>query len=244
MLRMGVAHPVGQRGLSLVELMVGSAIGMFLVAGAITVFVTNMGNSRQMLIEARVNQDLRAAADLISRDLRRAGYWDNAISGAIAVGAAGTTVANPYVAITATGTSQIEYLFSRDTNNTLNANEYFGFRREVDGATGRGVIQMKISGGAGGDNWQTLTDPNVLNVPATGLQITQTATVVPVGGACAKVCPPPAGATWTCPTPPTLTLRQYDILLTGVAVADARVVRTLQTRARVRNDQAAGVCPV
>lgn len=244
MLRKRVARPAGPRGLSLIELMVGSAIGLFLVAGAVTVFVANMGNSRQMLVEARVNQDVRAVADLISRDLRRAGYWDNAISGVIAAGAAGTTVANPYVAISPTGTSQVEYLFSRDSDNTPDDNEYFGFRRAVDGGTGRGVIQMKISGGAGGDDWQTLTDPSVVNVPATGLQITQTATVVPVGGACAKVCPPPPGAAWTCPTPPTLTLRQYDISLTGVAVADARVIRTLQTRARVRNDQAAGVCPV
>lgn len=243
MLRKRVARPAGQRGLSLIELMVGSAIGLFLVAGAVTVFVTNLGNSRQMLVEARVNQDLRAVADLISRDLRRAGYWDNAISGVIAAGAAGTTVANPYVAISPTGT-QVEYLFSRDSDNTPDDNEYFGFRRAVDGGTGLGVIQMKISGGAGGDNWQTLTDPSVVNIPATGLQITQTATVVPVGGACAKVCPPPLGAAWTCPTPPTLTLRQYDISLTGVAVADARVRRTLQTRARVRNDQAAGVCPI
>ena len=105
---------------------------------------------------------------------------------------------------------------------------------------GIGVIQMKTDATP---TWQTLTDPSVLDVSATGLQITQTATVVPVGGACAKVCPPPASATWTCPNPPTLTLRQYDITLTGTAVADARVTRTLQTRARVRNDQTAGVCP-
>ena len=228
----------GQRGLSIVELMVGIAVGMFLVAGAVTMFVGNLTSSRQLLVEARVNQDLRATVDLISRDLRRAGYWENSISGTIAAGAAGTTVANPYIAITPTGSSQIEYLFARNADNTLDNNEAFGFRREV--VNGIGVIQMKTDATP---TWQTLTDPSVLNVSATGLQITQTATVVPVGGACAKVCPPPAGATWTCPNPPTLTLRQYDITLTGTAVADARVTRTLQTRARVRNDQTAGVCP-
>lgn len=229
-----------QRGLSMVELMVGAALGLFLVAGTTTVFVTHLGNSRQLLTEARVNQDLRATADVISRDLRRAGYWDNALSGTIAAGAAGVTVDNPYEAITMTGTSQVEYLFSRDTNNIANNNESFGFRRTVDGVTGRGVIQMKTDATP---TWQTLTDPAVLDVPANGLAITQVATAVPVGGACAKVCPPPAGATWTCPNPPVLTLRQYDITLTASAVADARVTRTLQTRARVRNDQVTGVCP-
>lgn len=229
-----------RRGLSMIELMVGVAVGLFLVAGATTVFVTHLGNSRSLLVEARVNQDLRAAADLITRDLRRAGYWENAVSGTIAAGAAGTTVANPYIAITPTGATQVEYLFARNADNTVDNNEAFGFRRAVDGTTGRGVIQMKT------DNtptWQTVTDPSVLDVGATGLNIVQTATVIPVGGACAKACPPPAGATWTCPNPPTLTLRQYDITLTASAVADARVVRTLQTRSRVRNDQPAGVCP-
>jgi type IV pilus assembly protein PilW len=223
----------------MVELLVGVAVGLFLVAGAATVFVTHLGNSRRLLVEARVNQDLRAVADLISRDLRRAGYWDNAISGTIAAGAAGgTTVANPYAGITMTGSTQVEYLFSRDADNSVENNEAFGFRREV--VNGIGVVQMKTDAAP---TWQTLTDPTVLDIPANGLAITEVAIDVPVGGACAKVCPPPSGATWTCPNPPTLKVRQYDITLTGTAVADARVTRTLQTRARVRNDQAAGVCP-
>ena len=239
MLRRRVARFPRQHGLSMVELMVGVALGMFLVAGAVTMFVTHLSNSRNLLVEARVNQDLRATADVISRDLRRAGNWDNAISGVIA-GTTGTTIANPYVGITMTGTSKVEYLFSRDATNTVQDNEQFGFQRAV--VSGIGVIQMKVSG-AGGGTWQTLTDPTVLDIPANGLTITEVKKTVAVGGACAKVCPPPAGATWTCPTPPTLTLRQYDITLTGTSVADARVTRTLQTRARVRNDQSAGVCP-
>lgn len=237
MLKRPAVQRLRQRGLSMVELMIGVALGMFLVAGAVTVFVTHLSNSRNLLVEARVNQDLRATADVISRDLRRAGYWDNAISGVVA-GATGTTIANPYVAITMTGTSQVEYLFSRDANNTPDNNEAVGFRRST--VNGVGVIQIKTDATP---TWQTLTDPTVLNIPANGLAITQTTTTIPVGGACAKVCPPPAGATWTCPNPPTLKLRQYDITITGTAVADARVTRTLQTRARVRNDEAAGVCP-
>lgn len=238
MLKAFAAPRPRQRGLSMVELMIGVALGMFLVAGAVTVFVTHLSNSRNLLVEARVNQDLRAAADVISRDLRRAGYWDNALSGVIAAGAAGATVANPHSAITMTGTTQVEYTFSRNADNTPDNNEAFGFRRGT--VSGIGVIQMKTDGTP---TWQTLTDPTVLNIPANGLAITQVARTIAVGGACAKACPPPAGATWTCPNPPTLTLRQYDITITGTAVADARVTRTLQTRARVRNDQAAGVCP-
>ena len=74
MLSLRATRVAGQRGLSIVELMVGIAVGMFLVAGAVTMFVGNLTSSRQLLVEARVNQDLRATVDLISRDLRRAGY--------------------------------------------------------------------------------------------------------------------------------------------------------------------------
>ena len=89
-----------QRGLSMVELMVGIALGMFLVAGASTLFVNHLDNSRRLLLEARLNQDLRATADLITRDLRRAGYWGNALQGTVATGAGSTTVVNPYRSVT------------------------------------------------------------------------------------------------------------------------------------------------
>lgn len=221
--------------MSLVELLVGVVVGLFIVAGAVTLFVGNLSSSRKLLLEARINQDLRATADLITRDLRRAGYWENAISGTIAAGASSVTVANQYSTVTTTGTDQVVYTFARDTNNVVDGNEQFGFRLATTGGIGR--IEMQVSNGS----WQPVTDPTAMNV--TGLVITPVVTDVAVGGACAKVCPPPVGATYTCPNPPVITVRQYDIQLTGAAISDAAVVRTLQTRARVRNDRLSGVCP-
>lgn len=220
-----------QRGLSLVELLVGAALGLFLVGGAVSLFVGNLGNSRRLLVEARVNQDLRTAADLIARDLRRAGYWAKAIEGVAA-----TPVPNPYGAITgmyALPASQIEYSFARDTDNLLENNEQFGFKLED------GVIRMKTAA----NNWQPITDPEVLTV--TTLEITAVETPVALGDTCAKVCPPPASATYTCADPPTLTLRRYDILLQGNATGagNAAIQRQLRESVRVRNDRFAGACP-
>src|SRR5207249_1295282 len=89
-----------ERGVSLIELMVSVAIGLILVAGALTLFTTNVVGSRKLTVEARVNQDLRAAADLIARDVRRAGYWANAISGTITTGTGNTTPPTPKAAPT------------------------------------------------------------------------------------------------------------------------------------------------
>lgn len=69
-----------QRGLSLVELMVGIAVGLFVVAGAIGVVTTQLGDNRRLLLETQVQQDLRATADIITRELRRAGADSNAMN--------------------------------------------------------------------------------------------------------------------------------------------------------------------
>lgn len=237
-----------QVGLSIVELLVGVAVGLFLVAGAVTLFVSNLGNSRQLLLEARVNQDLRAAADLITRDLRRAAYWGNALSGTVASGSTSTTTPNPYRAISF-GTGLVEYAFSRDAagaeDNTLENDEQFGFRRTVQG--GVGVIQLKL----GADNWQTITDPQTIDV--TDMNVTPTETTVDVRDACARACCSDADvAAGTCAvatiaagaTCPSIRVRQYQLVLTANATGNAAVARTLQTRVRPRNDEYNGVCPV
>lgn len=211
-----------QRGLSLVELMVGIALGLFLVAGASTLFVSHLTSSRSLLVEARLNQDLRAAADLITRDLRRAGYWGNAIQGTVVAGA-GSPTANPY-AVVAPGASTIAYRFSRDVaeNNVLDANEQFGFDLS------NGAIRMSINGVP-----QAVTDPDTMTITAFAILPSETA--VDVRDSCTSTC---LGA--GCPT---ITVRQYLLTLTGRATRDPAVQRTLQTRVRVRNDLFSGTCP-
>ena len=212
-----------QRGLSLVELMVGIALGLFLVAGASTLFVSQLTSGRRLLMEARLNQDLRATADLITRDLRRGGYWGNALQGTVATGAGSTTTPNPYSTVTA-GTSTVSYAFSRDAteNNTLDSNEQFGFDLN------NGKIRM-LTGGTP----QDVTDPDTMTV--TAFTITPNVTAVDIRDSCAVTC--------TGSTCPTITVREYDILITGQATRDPAVTRTMQTSVRVRNDLLAGTCP-
>ena len=81
------ARVAAQRGLSIIELMVGLTLGMVVVIGGISLFVSNATTSRQLNLETRVNQDLRAAVDLIARDLRRAGYWGESLRGTVATSA-------------------------------------------------------------------------------------------------------------------------------------------------------------
>lgn len=62
-----------QRGLTLVELMVGLAIALLLTAIALLAMSQHLRETHRLLVDARLTQDLQAMIDLVSRDLRRAG---------------------------------------------------------------------------------------------------------------------------------------------------------------------------
>lgn len=248
MLMMRTAQWPRQRGLSMVELMIGLALGLFLVAGAVSVFVTHMSNSRTLLVEARLNQDLRAAADMVARDIRRAGYWGSAIKGTIVTGTATAGATNPYQAIASTAT-QITYNFSRDAkratpvvdNDALDTDEQFGF--QLSG----GKVRMRVNS----TTWQDVTDPTVVTI--TGFAVTPAAIApIDVRASCSKVCCEPAevGVLASCPIGsttvaacPKVTVRRYNIVITGQAASVPAMVRTLRTEARARNESIAGLCP-
>lgn len=221
------------KGMSLIELLLGVAIGLFILAGANTVFITNMTNSRRLLLEARINQDLRSSMDLISRDLRRGAYWGNSLAGTLAAGSVSSTLANPYSAVAVTGSTQIDYTYTQDAteNNALDAaTEQFGFRLNMT----THAVEMNIGG-----IWKPLTNTDVLMIPNNGFTITPTETVIDIRTACAKTCTDSVAM----PTCPRVQVRTYNIVLQGVSITDSAVSRTLHSQVRVRNDALSGSCP-
>jgi type IV pilus assembly protein PilW len=230
--RKGHRPAARQRGLSVIELLVGVAVGLFLVTGAISLFFTNMSTSRRTLADARVEQDLRVIGDLITRDLRRAGYWGNSINGTIAVGTGSATTPNPYSAASATASTssgQVTYEFSRDAteNDTLDANESFGFRFNST----NGTMEMQTSSGT----WQPLNDPNFVRITSFSLTDNSPSTIS-LGYRCPTTC---SAGTPNCPT---VAVRRYDMVINAQSALDSTVVRSLETRVRLRNDQMTGQC--
>jgi len=89
-----------QRGFSLVELMVAVALLAVLMAGLVELFVSNSRNANATASLSRIQETGRTALQLLTADIRRAGYFGgNAIStsfgGSLGEAApAGTCVAN------------------------------------------------------------------------------------------------------------------------------------------------------
>ena len=87
------------RGLSLIGLLVGTAMGLVVVAGAGSVVAAHQRDQRAALSQARLMQDLRATSELVARDLRRAGYWSAAASGVRIDGDVSAPLVNPHASI-------------------------------------------------------------------------------------------------------------------------------------------------
>lgn len=67
---------VNQKGLSLVELMIGIAISLILLTGVLTVMLRVTTGGAESVTSTRLNQQLRSSLDQVSKDLQRAGYVD------------------------------------------------------------------------------------------------------------------------------------------------------------------------
>lgn len=77
--------------MSLIELMIALTMGLFLLLGLSTFLTTTLKSNTAAVKLASLDQELRAIMTLMSRDIRRAGYWGsptfNAASGVYATGA-------------------------------------------------------------------------------------------------------------------------------------------------------------
>lgn len=233
-----------QRGVGLVELMVGITVGLIVTAGAAVVATRQIIEHRRLMLEVQIQQDLRVAADLIQQDLRRAGFRGLPANGVWEPERAGGTVAakpalpSPYAAITQSpGGKDLFYRYARppasggtqaNGTNVLASNEQFGVR--VVNKTL--YLQVGLVGGL--PNWQPLTDPEAVEiVDFTPVITTQ---VLPLDDLC--ICP--AGSVCTMPT---MTTKRVDITINAVAKSDPNVKRTLQITERIRADDISGACP-
>jgi type IV pilus assembly protein PilW len=208
-----------QSGLSIVELMVGVAIGLFVVAAASLVVTTQLGDNRRLLLETQLQQDLRASADIITRELRRAGAWGAAEEGLSYPGRTSNVSSSPFSTVTVNGGNEVRFSYQRSVGNT----GPYGFK-----LLDTGVIRTLLGIVDTGENWQDLTDGAVLNV--TQFDVTEVATTSePL--TCPLECPGGGTDCW-----PTIVNRTLRVVIGAQSRVDPTVTRTLTTFVRLRND--------
>lgn len=216
-----------QCGLSLVEMMVGIAVGLFIVAAAAMMVSTQLGDNRRLLLETQVQQDLRATADIITRELRRSGALLPALAPKVVSDrVTGAVQPNIYQTVEVVSGPPYEVRFGYQRSGAAGPYRYKFVWVESDG-----VIRTLI-----GTGLQDLTDRNALIV--TDFQVTPDAgNAQTVRLPCPKACPspPPTGEPadycW-----PVIGVRAYTVRITGQAASDPSVVRSVESHVRLRNE--------
>lgn len=213
-----------QRGLSLVEMMVGVAVGLFVVAGAAMLAASQLGENRRLLLETQVQQDLRATLDIVTRELRRSGYHNTAHT---LLWSADDPQRQPRTNIWAgltysQGGEVVSYAYDR---SGATATDY-GYRLAaitINGSS-RGVVRQRVGNSAP----QDLTDVHTLDVTTFTVQ---PQVVAAEQLACPRLC---AGDTQDCW--PTRMVTHVLVTISGRAPSDPNIVRTMSSRVRLRND--------
>ncbi len=214
--------PYTQRGLSLVELMIGITIGLIVLLAVTSLYVTTVRGSSDTLRIARLNQDLRTVVELMRNDIRRAGYWANATSDLDS-----SSNNNPFMAagadVDASTAGCILFTYDSQGDSTLDdgssstVNDRFGFKHNatdgtVETRTG-GTGSLSCSGG----NWEAMTDPNLVEITALTFTLTTSNISLTSGNSIDK--------------------RDVVINITGRLRNDTAVTRSLSETVRIRNDK-------
>ena len=205
-----------QAGLSIVELMVGVAIGLVIVAAAALLMTSQLVENRRLLVETQLQQDLRGAADIITRELRRAGALQER-DAMDTVWYPGTAEVHHNLMATSLAATPGLVDFNYDPGTAPGP---YGFRLTS------GVIQTRL--GAAG--WQDLTDGNVMRVLSFVPELTL-ASAAPIQLPCPKLCADGTSDCW-----PRFQVRELTISITAEAKSDPAVKRSIKSRTRVRND--------
>ncbi|MDZ5457204.1 prepilin-type N-terminal cleavage/methylation domain-containing protein [Azohydromonas lata] len=224
-------------GMTLLEVLVGLAIGLFVAAAATALLQQFLFDNRQLLLRMRLEQQMQAVADAAVHELRRAGHWEKA-----QLGVADNfdfARANPYAALDDAEAERpsdgIRFSWSgggaeADPNGVSQAE-----------ATGLRLVEGQVKQLKGG-NWQPLTDAAFMTV--TAFEVTLHQRALDLERHCER--PRPQGS---CATgagricPPRLLKRDLDVRLEGFATREPTLTHALNTQVQLRNDVVEGECP-
>ena len=234
-------------GFSLVELMVSLVAGMIVVGAVLTFTVSSVRANSEYVKSTRLTQELRNISDLITGELKRAGYDEDAMRYVANPSSTAASKFAPILVDTTAGQNCVIYAYDRKPGNPgvidLDNAEIRAIRRSTTG--GVGVIEVAESatgvtptcGGAGPDysqypatcnaasGWCPLSDPRVIdvntftiNTGASGTNSNGVQTIAAASGFNA------------------LQMREFQVTLGGSLRNDATVTRSVRSNIKVRTD--------
>ena len=246
--------PASNAGFSLVELMIAIVAGIVVTGAAVAFTISSLKANGEYVASTRLIQDLRNALDFVSDDLRRAGYDQAAMTYVANPSSGAASAFAPIKVVTTSGANCIVYAYDRPSGTRgsidLANGEVRAVRRQspsINGTT-TGVLEVADSSiastpvrpdcdAAGPDysqypvtcntttGWCPLTDGRVLNV--SDFTVSATASGTNTHG----IQTIAAGSGFNA-----MSLREYQLTLTGNLKKDTTVTRTVRSNVKVRAD--------
>lgn len=247
---LGSRHFTQQQGLTLIELLVGLLVALVVLGAAAAAFLGSAGAQSDNLNLARLNQDMRSMMDIMSRDIRRAGFVTSDPTANTA-----DLLNNPFfsadkdIHVLDDG-SCITYSYNADNDSPPNVdnNEHFGFRVNDDG-----VLQMRSSGtsntSCSNGSWESITEPDILitNLTFTLTESELNATSMATDSDTDTFMDGDDNENGFCDTGEScntcqsgqacLYVRTVTISLSGELKEDSSLAQTITQRVRIRNDK-------
>jgi len=218
-------------GMTLVELLVGLAVGLFLVAGASGLMATQLQAQKGLQLELQVQQEMRAIAAFMRRELGAAGAWGQPDHGVWAADR-GKGRPNPFADVDFdAGTQTLRFAASQSAtdpalpeDDRLDDADLKAFR--LRGST----LEFRTDGG----RFQPLNDPSTVAIRRFEVQIER------VERSLEALCPQSCDGWGDCP--PRLLTRSLRVSLDAEASQDAGVQQRWTWRYRLPADTLSGSC--
>ena len=252
-----------QQGMTLVELMLSLAVGLIVMGSILSIYLSTVDNNARMLSNSKLNQELSALMNVMSNDIRRAGYWGNIPPADI-----GRPHVNPFAQTNdtalevhagnapqgETGSGDcVIYTYDANGDGVLDDDDIRGFRLN------NGVVQMRERGDTalnpthdscadGAGTWRDVTDGSLISVTGLTFDLADSACVntaepngVENGGDPAVIDDDEEADCYSVVPAAgggdfTVESRQVLITIAGTLAGDPGVQRTLTQEVRVRND--------
>jgi len=226
-----------QKGFTLIEIMISLMLGLIVIGGAISIYISTIKGSSDTVKSARLNYDLEAAMQFMVNDIRRAGYWSGAVTGSDSAlnpftqGGANITISNITGGV---GDNCILYSYDGETENgTPDTNEYYGFKLENSTIKSRYLVanttatELPCNKGS----WEDILDSGTIEITSLTFSSANTKCLN------TSTSPNQLCSIGISSTDIAVETRQIDITLVGRVKNDTSVTKTLTGIVKVRNNR-------
>lgn len=228
-MKKGIVLKAKQKGVSLIEAMIGLALSLIVTSSMVVLMSNSLGTATSIIQMSQLTDELRGAMSIVSRDVRRANYNINAIycyaNSDCATDGSASQFADVLVGDSVTVDDCIIFGLDRNWDGDASNDGAGAFRRVV--SDGVGQIEMWVGGSkpdsctTASANWMPLTDSNIVHISALTISDDDSfeGSILEEGG-----------------TYVTKRTRRVDLEVVGQLVKDQSITRRMRDSITVRND--------